>query len=271
MTKTSEQLIDQVPQFDLSGVVANAEIGEGGGRPPGPVHDESLVDQREALFNDGCRGTASRIQLPAARLTRLRGIMIDLDPGKLEAGNPLFPPGEQPREFLANIRTILDRHPLVCDAEVRSSGTGLHAILWLDPPVELKNAGEQRYWNAIVSAVQASLPSDRKAPAITALTRAVGSINLKNGARVETLRPGSPIDPQRVVDFVTEMKAAPFRVVARILFGGDQDYALPDLLRGAIPSLGDGSRGQVLRLWDGQSEDALRRHLLAGGGGRSRG
>ena len=186
-----------------------------------PAFEESQIDLRKALFNDGRKGTAGRIQIPAERITRLLGIMIDLDPGKLNPDNALFWPSPDPRKFLDRIQGTLDRHPLACDAEMRSSGTGLHAILRLDPPVELKTAGEQRHWDAIVRAVQASLPSDLNAPGITALTRPVGSLNSKNRARVEALRPGSPIDPRRIVEFVLQMKEAPFRVVAGILLGGE--------------------------------------------------
>jgi hypothetical protein len=99
--------------------------------------------------------------------------------------------------------------------------------LRFDPPVELKTTGEQRHWNGIVCAIQATLPSDSHAPGITALTRPVGSINAKNGARVEALREGSPIDPQRAREFIAELKAAPFRVIARILLGDDHISPCP--------------------------------------------
>ena len=144
---------------------------------------------REAMFNDGVTGAASRIQLPTERITRLRGLMIDLDPGKLIPDNPLFPPAEDPREFFGRIQAVLDRHPLARDAEVRSTGTGLHLLLWFEPAVELEDAAGQRRWDGLIRLTQATLPSDPNAPGITALTRPVGSINSKNGARVETLRP----------------------------------------------------------------------------------
>ncbi len=182
---------------------------------------------REAMFNDGVTGTASRIQLPTGRITRLRGLMIDVDPGKLIPDNPLFPPAEDPREFFGRIQAVLDRHPLVRDAEVRSTGTGLHLLLWFEPPVELEDAGGQRRWDGLIRLTQATLPSDPNAPGITALTRPVGSINSKNGARVEKIRRGSPVDPQRVVEFAAQVKAAPFRVVAGILLGSERVTPCP--------------------------------------------
>ena len=93
------------------------------------------------MFNDGCNGDESRIQLPAERITRLRGLMIDLDPGKLNPGQPAVPAGGGPGRILRRIQAVLDRHPLARNAEVRSSGTGLHLLLWFEPPVELEDAG----------------------------------------------------------------------------------------------------------------------------------
>jgi hypothetical protein len=226
------------------------------------AREQSQVDLREALYNDGCTGTESRIQLPAARITRLLGIMIDLDPGKLNPNNRIFPPAADPREFLARIQGVLDHHPLARVAEVRNSGTGLHLLIWLDPPLELKTAGEQRYWDGIVRAVQATLPSDPNAPGITALTRPVGAINSKNGAYIEILRAGLRIDTTagRRLRRATKGCTIPGRCRDSPRRAHD---TLPDLLWGTIPPLGDGSRGQVLRLRDGQSGGPLRRHLLA--------
>ena len=83
-------------------------------------------------------------------------------------------------------------------AEIRLSGTGLHGIIWLAPPVELTSAAEQKKWANLVRAVQCSLPVDPNAPGITALTRAIGSTNSKNGSVVKVLEPGEPIDPASV-------------------------------------------------------------------------
>ncbi|MEO7130901.1 MAG: hypothetical protein ABIZ07_05955 [Dermatophilaceae bacterium] len=208
-------------------------------------------DQREALYNDRPTGPAGMIQVPAERITTLHGFMIDLDPVKLAPDNPHFPPADSPRAFHEAIRTVLGRHPLARHAEVRASGTGLHLVVHLDPPVELRTAADQQRWKAIVEAAQSTLPSDLDAPGITALTRLVGSINSKNGAVVEVLAPGKPVDQARVVEFVEGLAKAPFKAVATVLLGADRVRPCP-------ACRGEGSRLDVLdqfgRCYDGCSK-----------------
>jgi hypothetical protein len=59
------------------------------------------IDLRETLWNEGLTGPAGLIQVPTERITRLRGILLDLDPAKLIAENPWFPPADNPVEFHA--------------------------------------------------------------------------------------------------------------------------------------------------------------------------
>lgn len=177
------------------------------------------IDVREQLYNDQLKGPIEEIQLPKESITSLHGIMIDLDPKLLVAGNPLFPPADDPEAFFAGIQPVLERHPLARHAEVRASGTGLQPIVWMDPPVELYTADDQDRWDHIVRLVQGTLPSDPNAPGITALTRAVGSINGKSGAPVRVLRPGVPVSPEAVIAFIDEVAEAPFKHVATILLG----------------------------------------------------
>jgi hypothetical protein len=200
-----------------------SELPESSSQPP----CNPGVDWREALCNDGGAGPAGVIQVPTERITRLNGLMLDLDQKLLVPENTLFPPADDPRTFLERIGPVLDRHPLLRFAEVRSSGTGLHLILRLVPPVELTSAAEQKRWATIVRAVQCSLPSDPTAPGITALTRPVGSVNSKNLATVEVLRTGTPVDPGRVEAFVRELAAAPFRTVATVLLGSERVEPCP--------------------------------------------
>src|SRR5262245_55014102 len=188
---------------------------------------DTLLDQREALYNEGAVGPAGVIQVPAERITRLKGLMLDLDPKLLAPSNPLFPPADDPRAFLDRVAPALDRHALLRQAEVRNRGTGLHLILWFGPPVELASAADQRWWSTVVRAVQCSLPGDPNAPGITALTRRVGSTNSKNEAVVEVLRPGGPIDPARVEACVRDLAGSPFRTVATPLIGGDRAEPCP--------------------------------------------
>src|SRR4051794_38005637 len=109
---------------------------------------EAGVDIREALYNDRARGTADQIQLPREAVTRLWGLVVDLDANILKP-NPWFPPAPTPEEFHRAITPALDRHPVLRSAEVRSTGRWLHAITWFQEPVELRTAADQQRWNAI--------------------------------------------------------------------------------------------------------------------------
>lgn len=185
------------------------------------------VDLRESLANDRLTGPVSAVQLPAERITRLHGILFDLDPKLLISDNPFFRPDCDPKEFSDNIRPVLDRHPLARHAEVRVSGTGLHLILCLDPAVELTSAGDQARWSAIVKVVQRTLPVDPDAPGITALTRPLGSVNSKNGAVVDILKPGEPVTPEAVEQYVARLSAAPFKEIALPLLGAERISPCP--------------------------------------------
>jgi len=177
------------------------------------------IDFRLALYNDQPTGPASQIQLPLERITTLHGLVWDLDPKLLIPGNAIFTPADDPKAFYPAIKVVLDRHPLARLAEVRVSGTGLHVILRLDPPVELKSAAAQKHWDSIVRALQCTLPADPNAPGITATTRAIGSVNSKNRARVELLEPGKAVPVPVVEAFLTRVAAAPFKEIGTILLG----------------------------------------------------
>ncbi len=81
-------------------------------KPPAGRATDDLIDLREQLWNEGLTGPAGLIQVPTERITRLRGILLDLDPAKLIAENPWFPPADDPLQFHANTEPILQRHPL---------------------------------------------------------------------------------------------------------------------------------------------------------------
>ena len=176
-------------------------------------------DVREQLYNERKTGTFAQVQLPLERVTTLHGFLLDVDPGLYRPGNAIFPPADDPEAFFKKIKPVLDRHPLVRSAEVRLTGTGLHLIVRLDPPVELASAADQARWDALVRVVQATLPVDPNAPGITAVTRPVGSVNAKNGVAVRVLRPGKAIDATAVEEFVTRLSKAPFKEVVTVLFG----------------------------------------------------
>ena len=63
-----------------------------------PIQTRADGDLREALYNDRPVGPAPRIQMPREAVTRLHGLMVDLDANILEP-NPWFPPGGTPEEF----------------------------------------------------------------------------------------------------------------------------------------------------------------------------
>jgi hypothetical protein len=212
------------------------------------------IDVREQLYNDRRTGPIYDVQLPTERVTRLHGVLFDLDPKHYTPGNATFPPADDPRAFHNGIRHVLDRHALARHAEVRASGTGLHLILWLEPNVELRSAADQQRWAVLVEAVQRTLPVDPDMPGITALTRKLGSRNGKNGALVEVLREGQPVQPAMVENYVAALAAAPFKQVAHVLLGGERVTPCP-VCRGA------GSRLDVLdhvgRCYNGCSKVTL--------------
>ncbi len=178
------------------------------------------VDYRESLVNDRKTGLAATIQIPKEMITSLHGIMIDIDPHLLRAD--ALPAGslETPTKlYELAVRYWLARHPLYTKAEVRSSGSGLHVLLGIEPAVVFECPGERDRWAAIVEIVQSILPSDPHAPGITALTRPLGSINSKTGNTVETLKTGVPIKPDELLHFVETIRVRPFWIAAQLLVG----------------------------------------------------
>ena len=184
---------------------------------------DAAADTREALYNCGALGPLKQIQVSTERIVELRGILFDLDPDIFMAGSIVPTVPKDPAEFYeAVIRPMLDRHPVLAKAEVRNSGRGLHAILRFDEPVEFNTDGERGRWSGIVQVVQASLPIDPDQPDITAVTRANGSINSKNGAKVTMLAEGEPVTEAEVLGLYDEMITEPFRTVMEILTGSEK-------------------------------------------------
>jgi hypothetical protein len=184
-------------------------------------------DARQALFNEGAIGPIEHIQVSTERIVRLNGILFDIDATNLSAG-PLLPGlSSDCEEFYEHCVRRWLNHPVLGQLEVRASGTGLHAILWLDPPVEFGDEAERIRWCSIVKVVQAVLPTDPMAPGITATTRALGSVNTKNGRDVRRLKEGQAISPADVIALQQEMCAAPFSTLFHILTGSDRISPCP--------------------------------------------
>lgn len=121
--------------------------------PSWPTFDKPPedVDIREQLFNQGLVGPIQHVQVSTERVTQLLGILFDLDPvlyrpGGLVAEIPVHPD----QFYTAVVQPCLVRNPVLSKAEVRRSGTGIHAILHLHPPVVFETAGERDRWAGIV-------------------------------------------------------------------------------------------------------------------------
>jgi hypothetical protein len=189
---------------------------------------EAPVDYREQLCNGGKIGPITHVQLSADEITSLQGIMLDLDPSLFRREIVPDTLGKNPKEFYQQIVSKwLSRHPVLSKAEVRSSGRGLHAILRFDQPLEFYMEGERDRWSAVVRVLQKLLPTDPNAPGITALTRPIGSINGKNGKKVTCLHKGQRSTVGEITSLFDEVRKAPFRTVATILFGSDHVAPCP--------------------------------------------
>jgi hypothetical protein len=177
------------------------------------------IDEREQLVNDRQSGPIAAVSVAEAGITRLNGILLDFDPDRLHPD--LAPPSVlacPDQLWHGVVRAWLDRHPVFARAEVRSSGRGLHVIVWLSPPVEFETEADRQKWAAVVKILQKLLPTDPDCPGITAMTRPLGSVNSRNGVEVRLLRPGEPISADDVLEICRQAVARPFGTVAGLLF-----------------------------------------------------
>ncbi len=190
--------------------------------------DVGQVDWREQTFNDGLTGPVEKVSTPQDLITQSRTVMIDIDPQYLTP--TLFDSGKGTRATRLYHQTVchwLDRHPLGKKAEVRSTGSGLHALFHLEPVVVFGSTADRDLWATVVRAMQNTLPCDPNAPGLTALTRPIGSTNSKNDRKVKQLRPGEPIAPEEILQFVDDLRRRPFATVAGILYGADRITPCP--------------------------------------------
>jgi len=192
----------------------------------GTPTEASTIDLREALFNDRPVGPAAHVQVPREGVTRLWRLVIDLDANLLK-GNEWFPPADTAESFYNAILPVLERHPVLRSAEVRDSGRWLHAIVRFNEPVELKSSRDQKRWTAVHKILMGSVPSDPAAPALIALTRAVGSINGKNQRPVRSLKAATEIPPGVLLDWTEQVKRSPFQTLGQVLFGAQRVTPCP--------------------------------------------
>lgn len=195
---------------------------------PATTADTAQLDWREQLFNEGLRGPINIVQLSRDRITKLNGILFDIDP-KLFGTSAIIPyvPMDPAKFYAVVLKPWLSRHPVLAKAEVRCSGTGLHVILWFANPPEFDADAERQRWAIVVEVVQAALPVDPNQPGITGVTRPIGSINSRNNVPVTRLAAGVPVPREEVIELYDQMRAAPFRTVAQIVFGMDRIAPCP--------------------------------------------
>ena len=186
--------------------------------------DHGAGDERARhCSNDRRVGPLREVQLPTECITSLHGILFDFDPKICRPTIPRSPrrrPGGIPRQHSA---PVLERHPLARHAEVRVSGTGLHLILWLSPAAEMRSAGDQAFWAAVVKAGSGHA-ADRPGHARHHRPHppASGPPTPRTVPRSTRLKAGEPVNPQDVLAFLRESDSAPFREVAVPMLGGER-------------------------------------------------
>lgn len=185
--------------------------------------DESNVDVREQLFNDGKCGTIQQVSTATCLVTRLHGILLDLDFCLLKAGS-FIPDPSLPAERIYQdvVSKWLERHPVLQNAEVRATGKGLHIIIRPEKPIEFLSEEDRARWDVITRIIRSVLPTDPEHRGIAGKTRKLGSINGKNGAVVRCLKEGHGIPAELIAKFAQEIAEAPFAQIVKILTGAEQ-------------------------------------------------
>lgn len=180
-----------------------------------------IVNVREQLFNERSIGDIKVIARSEAEIFQLHGILLDVD-CKLWRHDQPGQPHQDTRAFFEHaIEPMLNRNPVLLNAEVRNSGNGLHVLIWFSEPVQFLDESARTRWAWIVKAIQRILPTDPACPGITALTRPVGSVNEKNGIRrdVSQIKYGKPVPSKDVEELFETIARAPFETIHKILFG----------------------------------------------------
>lgn len=185
---------------------------------------QHLLDLAEHNVNGCLVGKRSQISLPENRITAIARLMVDVDVsewlGMLTEEELTCPAQIDPVRFWQyHLAPILDRHPLFRFSEVRFSGRGFHVLVCLDEPVLLPDDAARDLWKARLQVLQCMIPSDPQSPGLNIMTRALNSINGKNGKRVVQVRKPTPVSATQVIEAVDEFRASPFKVAAQTLFG----------------------------------------------------
>lgn len=188
-----------------------------------------VPDLREQLFNQRAIGSVAEVSTPVEQICQLYGILYDIDLKLFRIGGRfnILPQMGIHDFFDVIVRPMIDRHPVLGRMEFRCSGGGLHGILWVDPPILLRTLNEVKRWKHIVRVVQMALPIDPKQPSLNALTRPIGSINSKNGHKVEILKEGAPVPVKDIELTFREMQINAYATIQKIWFGSEHIEPCP--------------------------------------------
>jgi hypothetical protein len=196
-------------------------------RRPGKDGECEKLDQFQRLTNGCPTGPIAQIQISREMITSVHGVMFDIDPDKFDARKyPAVLDG--PEVFYEEVLSKwLDNNDVLRKSEVRMSGSGLHVLLWLKPPVEIGTPADQEHWDGVITAIQACLPIDPGQPSITGCTREIGSVNGKNGKVVKQLAAGEPVTQDEIEGLYRRMMDESFKTVCTILYGSDKVPTCP--------------------------------------------
>jgi hypothetical protein len=185
--------------------------------------DDGNIDIREQLYNEGQCGPIEQISTATCLVTKLHGILLDLDFCLLKAGSfipdPTLPAEQIYRDVISK---WLERHPVLQATEVRATGNGLHIIIRPDEPIEFMSEEDRARWDAITRVLRSILPTDPEHRGIAGKTRKLGSINSKNNVVVTQLKAGVGVPAEEIAKFAMEIAEQPFAQIIRILTGVDQ-------------------------------------------------
>lgn len=218
------------------------------------------VDVFEQLFNDGAIGCMHDVSKGPNEIVRIRGIFFDIDPDLFRSDGIVSVAGLSPAEFFEqHVAKWLERHPILQKAEVRCSGRGIHAILRLQKPIELRDEVERRRWDLRIKIIQSALPSDHRQRGMCGKTRALGSINSKNNGLVSLLKAGTGVTEAELLQLVDELINRPFRHYSQVLLGPGE-VLCPICNVGRLVS---GDRAGDCYKCDKVSLDMLLKHVFA--------
>src|SRR5687768_14289784 len=105
------------------------------------------IDSREQLVNACAVGPFEAASLPLEMITSLHGIILDFDQGLFrEARVPTEARSDPACFYESVIRPMLARSPVFNRAEVRSSGSGLHALVRFEKPLVFDSDADRQRW-----------------------------------------------------------------------------------------------------------------------------